>query len=87
MNQQRSEAYLKVMAILEVEGGVTLRPDEAAVLRNAADVLFFDEDGRSEALEASKEIMTRLVDSERWSEERTERLSADLDGCGALVGV
>jgi hypothetical protein len=87
MNQQRSESYLKVIAVLDSEGGVTLRPDEASILRHAADVLFFDEEGRSEAMDAAKEVTDRLVDSERWSEERADRLSSDLDGCGALVGV
>jgi hypothetical protein len=87
MNQQRAESYLKVIAVLDAEGGVTLRPDEAQILRHAADVLFFDEDGRSEAVDSAKEVTDRLVDSERWSEERADRLSSDLDGCGALVGV
>jgi len=87
MNQQRADAYLKVMGVLGTEGGVTLRPDEASVIRHAADVLFFDEDGRSEATDAAKEIIDRVVESERWSDERGERLRADLDGCGALVSV
>ena len=87
MNQQRSEAYLKVMSVLSSEGGITLRPDEANSLRHAADVLFFDEEGRSEAMEAAKEVLATLVESERWAEERAESLSADLDGCGALVSV
>lgn len=87
MNKQRAESYLKVMAVLDSEGGVTLRPDETLTLRTAADVLFFDEEGRSEAMDAAKEVITRLVDSERWTDERADRLSSDLDGCGALVSV
>ncbi len=87
MNQQRAESYLKVMAVLDSEGGVTLRPDETATLRHAADVLFFDEDGRSEAMDSAKEVLARVVESERWAEDRADRLSSDLDGCGALVSV
>ncbi|CAB4876723.1 MAG: hypothetical protein WCI34_02545 [Actinomycetes bacterium] len=85
MNAQRAEAYLKVIAVLDTESGVTLRPDEAAALRHTADVLFFDEDGRSEALEASTAVIALLVESERWSEERTDRLTDNLEGCGELV--
>ena len=75
------------MSLLNTESGVTLRPEEVAILRNAADALFFDEEGRSEAADEAKQVLARLTDSERWSDERADRLSTELDGCGALVGV
>ena len=85
MNAQRAESYLKVVSVLDSEGGVTLRPDEVIKLRHAADTLFFEEEGRSEAVEKAKAVLSRVVESERWSEERADRLSDDIEGCGSLV--
>ena len=52
-----------------------------------SEILATSKEKMAKAVDSAKEVTDRLVDSERWSEERADRLSSDLDGCGALVGV
>jgi hypothetical protein len=85
MNSARAEAYLEVCATLSSEDGVTLRHNEAAVLRHAIDALFFEEESSQDSLEEARGLLQELEDSERWSEERASRLLDAVERCGALV--
>jgi hypothetical protein len=55
-------------------------------VREAADALFFSESGADEAaieaLDRTRALVARLVDSDRWSEERAAALAGDLEACG-----
>jgi hypothetical protein len=69
------------------EGPERMEPHEQALLREAADALFFCEDlaGDEEARQALTRVADlagSLVGSERWGPERAERLLQDLEDCG-----
>ena len=68
------------------EDGQEIGPAEQALLREAADALFFCEDltGDPEARDALTrvgDLAGELVGSERWAPERAERLLQDLEDC------
>lgn len=85
MDSERAAAYGRVAALVEAESGVTLSTDEAAKVRTAADALFFSEEGANEAVEAVRGLVRSLVESERWSEERSQLLLDDVLQCGSLI--
>jgi hypothetical protein len=75
------------MQIVATEGAEALEPDEQALLREAADALFFcedislDEEAR-EALGLVADLTGMLVGAGRWDQARAERVMADLEACG-----
>lgn len=89
MTSERSQAYGRVMETLAELGPTKLLADEQVRLREAADTLLFSEDATSDAAAAAlidaHSVIDHLVDSERWTEERANRLRDDLEGCGPLT--
>jgi hypothetical protein len=84
MNMERTQAYGRVVRTLDDLGPVKLHADEQQRVREAADTLIFAtsfEETRP-ALEDIEALVANLVESGRWSEERAERLLADIQGCG-----
>jgi hypothetical protein len=89
MTGERAQAYGRVMRTLAELGPSKLLPDEEARVRDAADTLLFAEELEAGgALEDVRALIEHLVSTERWSEERAQRLAADLEACGpvTLVG-
>ena len=92
MTSERSQAYGRVMRILDDLGPSKLQPAEREEIRAAADTLFFAEDlgADAEARDAVSRItkLARdLVDSGRWLDESARPLLADVLGCGPLQPV
>ena len=87
MTSKRAEAYGRIMRIVSAEGAERLEAAEQALLREAADALFFSSDIASdmearEALAGANDLAAQLVGAERWSPERAERMLQDLEACG-----
>jgi hypothetical protein len=72
-------------------GPVKLHADEVDRLRETADTLLFTEDMASDdartATREARDVIDRLVESGRWTEERAGRLADDLAACGPLAAV
>jgi hypothetical protein len=84
---ERAEAYGRIMRVVAAEGRERLEPQEQAMLREAADALFFSEDiaGDPEAgaaLAHANDLASNLVGAERWAPEHAERVLQDLEACG-----
>ena len=89
MNSERTQAYGRVVKTLDEIGPTKLQPVEQARVRDAADTLIFSaglEEARA-ALEDMDALAESLVASERWSEERAQRLVEDLLACGPVTTV
>jgi hypothetical protein len=92
MTSERSQAYGRVMRILDDLGPAKLHEAEREQIRVAADTLFFAEDLSTDA-EARDAVsgITRLardlVDSGRWLDESARPLLADVLACGPLQPV
>ncbi|MGI8621962.1 MAG: hypothetical protein ACR2NB_00435 [Solirubrobacteraceae bacterium] len=86
MTSERATAYGRVMATIEEIGATKLQPAEIARLRDAADILLLSEDpGAPDARAAlgdAEDLTRHLVASDRWTEERAQRLFDDLAECG-----
>lgn len=91
MTSERANAYGRVVATIEDIGSTKLQPEEVERLRNAADTLLFSESidapGAREALESVEDLCHHLVESDRWTEERAQRLLEDVSACGPLTAV
>jgi hypothetical protein len=89
MNSERTQAYGRVVKTLDELGPTKLQPAEQERIREAADTLIFSaglEEARA-ALEDMDALAESLVASERWSEERAQRLVEDLLACGPVTTV
>jgi len=89
MNNERTQAYGRVVKTLEDLGPTKLQPAEQDRVREAADILIFAS-GLEETREAMADIETlaeHLVASDRWSEERAKQLVEDLLACGPVTAV
>jgi hypothetical protein len=89
MNSERTQAYGRVVKTLDELGPTKLQPAEQERIREAADTLIFSaglEEARA-ALEDIDALAESLVASERWSEERAQRLVEDLLACGPVTTV
>lgn len=86
MNEARSNAYGRVRKTLEDLGPTKLQDDEQALIRAAADALLFDEDGYDRLAEV-EDLLERLVESGRWTQELARQLVDDLAACGPRSGV
>ena len=92
MTSDRSQAYGRVMRILDDMGPAKLHDGEREQIRAAADTLFFAEDLGTDA-EARESVagITRLardlVDSGRWLDESARPLLSDVLACGPLQPV
>jgi hypothetical protein len=89
MNSERATAYGRVVATIEDLGASKLQDSEVQRLREAADILLFSETldapGAREALDDVETLTRHLVESERWTEERAQRLFDDVAECGPVV--
>lgn len=86
MNNDRSQAYGRVMKTLADEGPAKLFPAETAIIRTAADSLLFDGDAYEE-LAAVEDLAQQLVDADRWLPDHARRLVDDVAACGPQAGV
>jgi len=86
MNPDRSQAYGRVMKILNDEGPSKLFVTEMQTIRTAADALFFDGDGYDE-LAAVEDLAQQLVEAGRWLPDHARRLVDDVAACGPSAGV
>ena len=87
MTTHRAIAYRRVIQTLRDMGPAKLLPAEQACLRDAADTLLFctepDADGAGQLALAAVAVLTDdLIDSERWTLERAQRLLDDVWACG-----
>jgi hypothetical protein len=92
MTSERSQAYGRVMRILEDVGPTKLQPAELDEIRAAADTLFFAEDlgtdaDARDAVARMTKLARTLVESERWLDESARELLADVLACGPLQAV
>jgi len=87
MTNVRSTAYRRVVETLRDLGPAKLWPEEQARIREAADALLFchdlatDRAARDAVLDVAV-VGEHLIDSERWTPERTQRLLDDIWTCG-----
>jgi hypothetical protein len=87
MTSVRASAYRRVLQTLRDMGPAKLWPAEQACIREAADALLFCRDLRRDG--AAKEALADLavlgddlVDTDRWTSRRAQRLLDDVWGCG-----
>ncbi|MGH2941665.1 MAG: hypothetical protein ACRDLN_02655 [Solirubrobacteraceae bacterium] len=86
MDNDRSQAYGRVVKTLAQTGQGELTPDEQQTVRTAADALLFEGDGYDE-LAAVEDLVQQLVDAGRWPADRGRRLVDDVAACGPSAGV
>ena len=87
MTSERAEAYGRIMRVVSADGAGKLEPNEQAVLREAADALFFSADiagdpEARDALAAANDLAAHMVGAERWSPDHAERVLQDVEACG-----
>jgi len=89
MNNERTQAYGRVVQTLGELGPTKLLPAEQARIRDAADVLIFaaDIEEAREALRDMGALAEHLLSTGRWLEQRVDKLAADLLACGPSVAV
>jgi hypothetical protein len=75
------------MKVIAADGEAALEPAEQAVLREAADAMFFcedialDDDAR-DALARVNDLAGQLVGAERWDPDLAEQVLQDVEACG-----
>jgi hypothetical protein len=87
MTCQRSRAYTRLMRTLQDLAPAKLLPSEEARIRYTADSLLFCADivrdaAARRAYADVERLGEHLVDTGRWTEERTLRLQDDVWACG-----
>ena len=87
MTSNRSDAYGRVMQTLDALGASKFHDHEQAVIREAADTMFFCErletdDTALDALLALRVLTDCLVAGDRLMPDTAARLVADIEGCG-----
>src|SRR4051794_18176758 len=87
MTSNRSDAYGRVMRTLDDLGASKFHEGEQALIREAADTMFFCErletdDAALDAMMAFRELTDALVAGARLGRGRAARLVADVEGCG-----
>ena len=89
MNNERTQAYGRVVKTLEELGPTKFQPAEQERVREAADTLIFaaDLEQARAALEDIDALAEHLVASDRWSEELAHQLVEDVLACGPVTPV
>jgi len=89
MTSDRTQAYGRVVKMLEDIGPAKLQPAEQDRIREAADNLIFaaDLDEAQATLEDVEALAAHLVTSGRWTTERADDLVSDLLACGPVTPV
>jgi hypothetical protein len=87
MTADRSRAYARVLRLLDGLGPSALRPDEQAIVRDAADALVLTldlgaDDEAKAALDRLDDTVERLVETERLAPETAEGLLGAVEACG-----
>jgi hypothetical protein len=87
MTSNRSDAYGRVMRMLADLGASKFHEDEQAVIREAADTMFFCErletdDAALDAMAAVYELTDWLVAADRVTAVTAARIVADIEACG-----
>jgi hypothetical protein len=90
MNSERAQAYGRVVRAVDDLSAAKLHRDEQDKIRAAADALLFCHDLRrdpdaEDALASVYELADHLVESERLSRERADRLIVDVEACGPFA--
>ena len=88
----RAKAYGRLMRTVRNESPDGLRPDERALVREAADALLFCEelawdDEARDGLTRVGDLAGDLVGSGRWGPEQAEQLLRDMESCGPMAPV
>ena len=92
MNSERAQAYGRLMQTIVEDGPVALRPEEQALIREAADALLFCEDLAADdeardGLTRAGDLAGDLVGSGRWAPDRAEQLLRDIESSGPMAPV
>jgi len=87
MNSERSQAYGRVVKLVDDLSAAKLHASEQDTIRQAADALIFCEDLHSdpsaeEALASVYELADRLVESDRLSHDGAQQLVSNIESCG-----
>jgi hypothetical protein len=87
MTSNRSDAYGRVMTTLGDLGASKFHDHEQAVIREAADTMFFCErletdDAALDVMASVRHLADSLVEGDRLLPETMARLVTDLEGCG-----
>lgn len=90
MNSERSQAYGRVMKSVDDLASAKLHPGEQDTIRSAADALLFcadlgEDPDAEDALASVYELADHLVESDRLSRERADRLIVDVEACGPFA--
>jgi hypothetical protein len=78
----RGRSHTHLRELLDARESI-LHAGEREVLLDAADALLFDEPDAAAKRAAAHELLTSLVESERWLGGPADEARAALDGCGA----
>ena len=91
MNQERTQAYGRVVKTLDDLGPTKLHDDEQDRIRMAADTLIFadraEDTAVQEAVEDIRALAGHLAGTGRWSEDRADELADDVLASGPLAPV
>lgn len=91
MTSERAQAYGRVTATIADLGAAKLQAHEVQRIRSAADTLLFSEDldapGARDALNDAEALTNALAESDRWTDERAQRLFDDLAETGPVTRV
>jgi len=87
MTSNRSDAYRRVMRMLDDLSASKFHSDEQAVIREAADTMFFCErletdEAALDAMAVLRDLAAALVAGDRLMPDTAARLVADVEGCG-----
>ena len=87
MTSRRATAYRRVLRTVRDMAPASLWPAEQACIRESADALLFctdldTDDAAREALAAVAVLTDTLIDADRWTLERAQRLLDDIWACG-----
>jgi hypothetical protein len=89
---ERAQAYGRLMRTVRDDGPESLAAEECALIREAADALFFcdelawDDEARL-GLTRVGDLAGDLVGSGRWGPDRAEQLLRDIESCGPMAPV
>ena len=92
MTPERAQAYGRLMRTVRDDGPEPLAAPERALIREAADALFFcdelawDDEARL-GLTRVGDLAGELVGSGRWGPDRAEQLLRDIESCGPMAPV
>ena len=88
MTPERARAYQRVMTTVDGLAAAKLHPDEQAIVRAAADALFFLPEGEDatsavrDDVAALTHLVERLMVADRLTATTLDRLVVDVSACG-----